>query len=481
MACADLRSLALPNTTITLAEEVAAGALDLSSTYALAPPEDFSTLPALCHVAGTIRPTPDSDIMFELWMPVEGWNGKFMVTGNGGAGGAIWHSSMIEPLERGYAAANTDTGHEGAPFDFSFALGHTEKFVDWGHRAVHETTVLSKAIIAAHYGSSASRAYFWGCSTGGRQGLKAAEMFPEDFDAILAGAPGNTTGSLLAYILLVRNTVTDASGALPPAKLEVLKEAAIAICDAHDGVADRVINEPGQCEFDAAVTQCTVGDGQDCLTASEVEAARRVYAGVVSPRTGEVLYPGPEPASEPGWAGAAAGAPDNDLATTYYRSVVAGDRSWDPRTFDVDRDIPLVDAASGAAVAGADLSAFAAGGGKLILYHGWTDGALSPGATIDYYDSVVRELGEQVVGSSVRLFLVPGMDHCAGGEADMILDLVTPLERWAETGEAPERLMDSRPAGATTFARSVCAYPRVSRYTGSGDFADAASWVCEAP
>jgi len=479
-ACADLAALTLPNTTITTAEIVAAGAFVPSGP---SPPQlsvrpDYATLPAFCRVAASIKPTSDSDIRFEVWLPAEGWNEKFMGTGNGGAAGAIFYWNMAEPLARGYAVANTDTGHEGTIDDRRFAMGHPEKWTDFAWRAVHEMTVTSKAIVAAHYGTQARNAYWSGCSTGGRQGLKEAQRFPEDYDGVIVGAPAAHISGQVSLSILVQRLLTDATSPLPPAKLPLLKEAAIAACDAKDGVTDRVIGEPAECAFDPSSIQCEAADSSGCLTPAEVAGARRLYAGVVNPRTGEQVYPGPGPASEPS---AAQFASNFSIGTSHMRYRVVENPDWDPFTFDFDADIEKIRAADGGADAmDPDISAFAARGGKLLLYQGTTDGLVPYPNTVNYYQSLEAKLGSEATREHARLFLVPGLDHCRGGEGAFDIDYIGALERWVEAGDAPASMLARRPPGGTQFTRPVCPYPQIPRYKGAGDNTDAANWECVA-
>lgn len=490
LSCADLGALAVADTTIASAESVAAGAFTSPAPAGPGPGADYSRLPAFCRVTGSIAPSPDSDIRFELWLPDEGWNGRFMQTGNGGAAGSIVHASLADPLARGYAVANTDTGHQGAGGDFSWAVGHPEKLVDYQYRAVHELTRVGKAIAAARYGSPAEKSYFVGCSTGGRQGLKEAQRYPEDYDAIVAGAPASNWSALMALSITIQRNI--GPNGLGVDKLGVLKEAAIAACDAGDGVNDRVIADPGSCGFDPASLACGSGQNGQCLSASEVAAAKRIYAGVVG-ESGEVLMPGTGPGSEPLWA--AYSSPQFSIGSNYFRDAVASDPSWSPAAFDADRDLARAERADGGAADAMDpdLSAFIARGGKLITYHGTTDGLIPYGNSVDYHESLIERLGADAVEESVRFYLVPGMDHCAGGEGAWAVDWLTPLERWVEDGQAPEALPAAHPVGlpgappaapgnaGEPFTRPVCPYPQMARYAGSGDEHDAPNFECANP
>jgi feruloyl esterase len=490
LQCEQLASFPVPRTTIESAAVVAAGAFESPAPgQPGAPAGDFSTLPAFCRVTGSIQPSPDSDIRFELWLPAEGWNGKFLQTGNGGAAGAIVYGSLAEPLSRGYAVANTDTGHQGGGGDFAWAVGHPEKLIDYQYRAVHELTIVGKAITEARYGQPAEKAYWDGCSTGGRQGLKEAQRYPEDYDAIIAGAPASNWSALMSLSVLIQRNL--GPGGLGIDKLGMLEGAALAACDATDGVSDRVIGEPGQCGFDPASLQCDNGDSGQCLTATEVAAAKRIYAGVVD-SSGEVLMPGTGPGSELLWAAYAS--PQFSIGTNYFRNVVMKDTSWDPATFDVDEDLAAAERVDAGATKAMDpdLSAFIARGGKLITYHGTADGLIPYGNSVNYYESVVRKLGAEKVEDNVKLYLVPGMSHCSGGEGAFDIDWLTALERWDGQGETPEALPAAHPAAvpgppgapptpSRPFTRPVCPYPQVAKYKGSGDVDDAANFECAEP
>jgi feruloyl esterase len=487
--CESLAMLTLPNTAISAAETVAAGAFK-SPAPAFGPGPDFANLPAFCRVQGSIKPTSDSDIRFEVWLPTEGWDGKFMQTGNGGAAGAIVYSSLAEGLARGYAVANTDTGHQGAGGDFAWASGHPEKFTDYAYRAVHELTVVGKAVTSARYGKQPERSYWNGCSTGGRQGLKEAQRYPEDYDAIVAGAPANNWSALMGLSGLIQRNLTGPQG-LSMAKLGVLTEAALAACDARDGVTDRVIGAPKMCTFDASTTQCANGKTDGCLTPTEVAAAKRIYAGVVT-NAGTVLMPGTGPASEALWAAYAS--PQFGIGTSYFRSIVFNDQSWDPATFDIDADVARAEAQDGGAAKAMDpdLSAFVARGGKLITYHGTADGLIPYGNSVNYFESVVAKLGADAVKDHVALYLVPGMSHCAGGEGASAIDWIGALEAFDRTGHPPSSLAASHPATpppgppgvqappSKAFTRPVCPYPQLAKYKGQGDETNASSWECAA-
>lgn len=487
VACSELASRAPDFTTIDSAELVAAGKFQEPPGYVSLFPVDYSNLPAFCRLTGSIRPVPGSDIGFEIWLPENGWNGNFLQSGNGGAGGSILYFTMVEPLARGYAVAHTDTGHSGGGGDFSWAEGNPEQMTDFQNRAAHELTRAGKAITTVRYDRAPEKSFFQGCSTGGRQALTEAQWFPADYDAIIAGAPAGNWTPFMALSTIIERSLT--SGALPVTKLATLKEGAIAACDGDDGVLDRVISEPGRCKFDPRSLECGPEPSEGCLTPTEVAAARRIYAGIVT-QDGEVLTPGTGPASEPAWA--AYTAPGFGLGSSWFRHVVHGDPDWDIASFDPESDLkraePLDD--DGLDTMNPDLSEFVANGGKLLIYHGTTDGLLPYGSTVEYYESVVEKLGADAPKDSIRFYLVPGMDHCAGGEGAFLIDWLGAMERWAEVGAPPGALAGTHPTSwfgqppsedARSFTRPVCPYPQIARYTGSGDTSDASSFECAEP
>lgn len=482
VSCEALKGRSFEQTSISDAQPVAAGAFRLpASTQPGPPPPDFSKLPAFCRVQGSITPTPDSDIRFEVWLPAQGWNGKFVQAGNGGAAGSIVHASLGEVLARGYAVANTDTGHQAAGGDFSWAAGHPEKLTDYAWRSVHLLTGIGKAITTAHYGKKPAKSYWYGCSTGGRQGLKEAQRFPEDYDGIVAGAPAANWGPLMSLAIHVQKNMNGPQG-LGVDKLGLLKEAAIAACDGLDGVTDRVTTNLKACRFDPAVLACKPGESKQCLAPAEVDAARRIYAGVVDSE-GKVYFPGTGPGSEPLWA-AYAGGPFA-LGTSYVRNVVAKDPTWDPATFDIDRDVPRISAADGgqSVAMDPDLSRFIDRGGKLITYHGTTDGLISFGNTVNYVDSVKAKLGVAKTDQGLRFYAVPGMDHCSGGEGAHQVDWLGALDQWVDGGRPPDTLPGTHPAApqGKSFTRPTCVWPKLPKYKGAGDVADAANYQCAAP
>jgi len=471
--CQALAALRLPDTTITVAEHVAAEWHYTPGTGA------YTRNPPFCRVAATLKPSSDSDIQIEVWLPATDWNGKYQAVGNGGWSGSINRAAMTLALGRGYATSSTDTGHTGS--SASFALGHPEKLIDYAYRSEHEMTLKTKAIIAAYYGNGPRHSYWNGCSAGGKQGLKEAQRYPEDYDGIIAGSPAaNWTGRAAQSLWSAQAVHNDDAGYIPPDKYPAIHNAVLTACDSLDGVTDGVLEDPRRCHFDPAVLECTGADGPGCLTHAQVEAARKIYGPSVNPRTKRPLYPGLEPGSELGWA-TWAGPQPLSIGLDYFRYVVFEDPKWDFRTLDFDRDVARAEKLDAGRINAVDpdLKPFLAGG-KLIQYHGWSDPQIAPGNSVDYYDSVLARLGGAAkVQDSYRLFMVPGMAHCGGGDGTSTFDMVTALEQWVEEKRPPARIAASRVRnGKTDRTRPLCPYPQTAVYQGKGSTDEESSFVC---
>lgn len=487
-SCESLTSLALPNTTITSAQTVAAGDFTppASSARDLGAPVDWKQLPAFCRVTATIHPVPDSDIKIEVWLPIAGptptWNSEFEADGNGGWTGSINYKYLGAALGRGFAAAMTDTGHQGG--SASFALGHPEKVIDFGYRAVHEMTLKSKAIVEAFYGQAPKLSLWNGCSAGGREGLKEAQMFPEDYDGIVAGDPiADLVGRSLGGVWMAQAVHQEDASLITPEKYAVIHKAVLETCDAMDGVKDGVIENPMLCKFDPATIACKDGNSTGCLTAPEVEAARKVYSGVINSKTKEVVFPGLAPGSELGW-GTQAGPRPFGAATDYFKYIVFKNPDWDYKTLNFGDDIALAEQADHGTInaTNPNLRAFFERGGKILQYHGWSDQQMSAGTSPKYYDSVLSAVGdEKLVQRSYRLFMVPGMRHCGGGEGADTFDKLGTLEEWVKSGKAPDRIVASRvEAGKVVRTRPLCPYPQTAVYNGTGSTDDASNFTCKA-
>jgi len=482
--CDNLSKLSLPQTVITMAASVTPGAFAPPASFSLSlQPGDvaYKNLPAFCRVAATMRPTSDSEIKIEIWLPPSAaWNGKFMAVGNGGQAGEIYYHKMGLPLTLGYAVASTDTGHEGKGDDGSYALGHPEKVIDFGYRAVHEMVVKSKAIVAEYYARNASFSYWNGCSTGGRQGLEDLQRYPGDFDGVIAGARANNPRSAAQIMWVAQAVHKNEASFIPASKFPAILKAVLNTCDASDGVKDGVLEDPTRCKFDPNAILCKGADGPDCLTAAQVDSARKIYSPAINPRTKGQIFPGFEPGSEKGW-GFAASAQPPQLSLTGLRNRVFKDPNWDYKTFNFDSDVALLDRESQAVNAmDPNLRPFFSHGGKLLQYQGWNDNLIAPQNSVNYYNSVADTLGgASKVNDSYRLFMVPGMAHCRGGDGTDRFDVISVLEQWVEKGKVPESIIASRYVGdKVERTRPLCPYPQVAVYKGTGSTDDAANFAC---
>ena len=488
--CDSLASLVLPNGTITAAEAHAAGAFTppmppgrpLSERQA----QQYAALPAFCRVAATLSPSSDSDIKVEVWMPAEGWNGKLQAVGNGAFTGNLRYGggrSMASGLERGYATASTDTGHVGGSAEFGY--NHPEKVVDFGWRSVHEMTVTAKQVIGAFYGDGPQYSYWFGCSAGGRQAMKEAQRFPEDYDGIIAGAPGNDwMGRAAGSLRVAKHLEANEDARLSDDEVQLVHTAVLEACDAADGVTDKVVGDPERCHFDPAVLQCSGarGDTDACLTAAQVHTVQMMYSSPENPKTGRAIT-GVLPGSETNWTNLGWTRSARGTGLDQYRYLVYADPTWTIDQFDFETDIVAAEETDNDTLNALDpdLRPFFAAGGKLLAYHGWSDAQISPANATQYYGRVVETVGDEAaVRDGFRLFMAPGMGHCAGGEGPNAFDALTAMEAWVEEGRAPDRIIASRTRdGAVDRTRPLCPYPQRAVYTGTGSTDDAENFVCQ--
>jgi Tannase and feruloyl esterase len=501
-SCASLKQVTLPNVTISVAATIAAGAFvppDQKPDEKI--PPIYKKTPAFCRVEATLAPSSDSDIKVEVWMPASGWNGKFRGVGNGGFAGYIAYPALAAAVMQGYATASTDTGHSTT--DATWALGHPQKVVDYGYRAIHETAVDAKAIIKAFYGDAPKHSYFGSCSNGGRQALMEAQRFPDDYDGIMAGAPANAwvpmvTGGL-GFIQLMHG-----AGYIPPAKIPAISKAVNDACDAQDGVKDGVLNDPRQCRFDPAALRCKGQPTDACLTDPQIKTLKAIYSGAHD-AAGKQIFPGLLPGAEDGedgWADWVMGKEEGKslgvfFVGGYFANMVYERGDWDPQSAKVDSAMKLAYEKTGDQLdaMNPDINPFLARGGKLILYHGWNDPGISPLNTVNYYDQVVKAVGTQKTEQSVRLYMVPGMQHCGGGPGANFFgqiesaprsgadhDIFTSLVQWVEDGKAPGTIIASKygdeEGKILEMTRPLCPYPQAAKYNGSGDPKAEASFSC---
>jgi feruloyl esterase len=443
-----------------------------------------------CVVQGLIQP----EVRFEVGLPGS-WNGRLYMFGNGGyAGESLAATARVArrdaALAKGFATAQTNTGHDAAREPLASFAASPQKLSDYAYRAVHVTAQTAKQLARAYYGAPASRSYFDGCSTGGRQGLISAQRFPEDFDGLVVGAPVlDFTGTMLHYA-----KIQQAFAATPRLadKLSLLAEKVYAKCDAADGLSDGLIDDPRRCPLDLAsdLPRCSSDASEACFTPAELKSLEAVYAGVGSfpgfPVGAEVAAPvqaGSRSGWDP-WLVGSGGRPPVQVTfgETFFKHMVTLGPEADWRSFDAARDAEKLQAVATLLNAtDPDLGRFRARGGKILMYYGWADPALNPMMGVGYYERVRATMGP---GTSdfFRLFMVPGMFHCSGGVGPNPVDTATPLVDWVERGTAPERLPAVRRRGEEVLrTRPLCAYPQVAKYKGSGSIDDAANFACATP
>ncbi len=484
-ACEALGALKLQDATITAAVDVYAGTFRAPGANANGTPMNT---PEFCRIAATLTPTPESHIRIEVWLPpTAAWNGKFLGTGNGGAAGIISYPALAAGLAKGYATTNTDMGTSTTGLDFSFGVGHREMVVDWGYRSTHLMTVAAKAIAKAYYTRDPQQSYFMGCSTGGHQAITEARRYPDDYNGIVAGDPANNRVRLhMNGYWAYEATHDDPASYLPPSKLPMINKAVLNACDKIDGLADGIIDDPRKCTFDIASLQCKGEDGADCLTAPQVAAMKKVYQGPKNPRTGELIFPGMYLGSEINPLGmdrTLANAPGSRLprpsaGLAYWTNWKGPGYDWDKdATMVINELSPILDDAD------PDLSAFRKHGGKLLLYTGWADPLIPAADTLHYYEGMQKKMGgAQSTAEFARLFMVPGMGHCAGGNAPTRFDALGALEPWVEKNAAPEKMLAAQVSqGAVVRTRPICVYPEIAKWNGTGSQDDAASFSCKVP
>ena len=469
-------------------------------------------LPAFCRAIGLIQPESGSDIRFEVWMPSEGWDGRLYGVGIGGFAGSIDHLALGMAVKAGQAGAATDTGHAAAATDSTWAKGHPERVRDYGWRAIHLTTLAAKKLISAFYGRGPQRSYFVGCSGGGRQGLVEASRFPEDYDGILAGAPAALWTDLVMSMTNAIQAQRPSGRGIRHEQAHLLQEQVLKQCDAIDGQTDELVEDPRLCKFDYSRLACGTSNSPQCFTPSQLDALKRIHAG---PRdasgrqlTGGYLPSGSEagtPSPMLGWEGYLLTGPTDGprveaLAGGLLQNFVQGEFST-TATFDFDKDPARLRATLAADLdADPNLGRFFERGGKLILWHGWADAAIPPEATLKFHESVLHSSGPRAK-DSMRLFMIPGVQHCFGGAgADVFGQLAAPqpgetaersmvaaLHAWVEQGKSPETIIGRRGHGGATGIpatgperqRLLCAYPAKAVLNTGADPDKAASYRCQ--
>ena len=488
---------ALADCTIAAAQGKAPSGTTITSAKVIAA---TGRAPKHCQIEGHVA-TPGNEVNFRLGLP-ERWNGKFYFVGVGGLGGTI--GNLNKGLSRGYAAASTDTGHLESDRTWG---ANRAKEIDYGHRGTHVTAVAGKALAGAFYGRTVQHAYFEGCSNGGRQALMEVQRYPEDFDGIIGGDPATGTPMQAGRALVYQKMLAAPENYLATEKLELLSRATLAACDTSDGLQDGLVTDPRLCTFNPETLKCAGPDQPTCLTGGQLDVVKQLYGGAKL-ASGE-MYAHPFPVGHEGgptgWRAWISGLerptrqPDGTLAYTgsylpsgyrlseqnmRFLALDDDDPSFNWRTFRLDRDLPRMKTMSEIlSPLDPDLRPYRSRGGKLLMYHGWADPAISAYGTVSYYDKVLKTVGGQAqMDEFARLYLVPGMHHCSGGPGPDEFDMLPVLENWVEKGTAPGPVVArSAMEGRLDRTRPLCPHPQVARYTGTGSIEDAASFRCEVP
>lgn len=528
-SCSRLAGLNLPHTVITQAEAMAAGDF-------LAPDGNNYTVPAFCKVHGVAVPTKDSHINFEVWLPSDTWNGRFYQLGTGGMSGSLdaFTGKLVEGIERGNVVAMTDGGHQSSiltekgfqAINPDWALHQPEKIIDFGYRALKETTDSAKSLIKAYYGRQQAYSYYVGCSGGGREAMVAAHRFSKDWDGILVGAPANHfVRTAMNFAWADRAVFGDKASQIPVSKLPAIQKAALASCTEQAHVVNGIATDARFCRPDTQTMVCEGEENDKCLTRAQAAALHKLYDGVRSPSTGELIYPGFTPSMEAetgdtgGWnvrfmadrreKGIERG--PEAFINRFFRMMVVDDMAWDSASLDFDRDIELamkktVNGERLVDILGPvspDFSTLQEQGAKVIMYHGWGDAALTAVGGIADYETVVRKTGSlRETQSFYRLYMVPGMLHCSTGpgahsfgqvhtanrlpalKQDAAHDIAMALEEWVEKDIVPEKVIATKyinddPGKGVAFTRPLCPYPQLAIYDGVGDINEAASFSCQ--
>jgi Tannase and feruloyl esterase len=506
MSCESLARLSLPQTTLSLAQSTAADTFTPPvPDWAKAFMHPKSVPAAFCRVVGHLHPTGDSDIKFEVWLPLSGWSGRYESVGNGGFAGFIRYDSMVNPLMGESVVASTDDGHDApaiGPTAADWALGHREKIIDYGYRAVHLTAVTAKAIASAFYGRAPAHSYFVGCSKGGQEGYMESQRYPEDFDGIISGAAANDWVNLFtSFVWNESINLAAKEGYLTPEDLKSIDKVIMKACAKDGDFEHGFLSEP---------LQCQVKGGALGLTPKKLHTYESIHQGPKG-SAGQPVFAGQPYGSELGWSGVVS-VPSFEAAATdaqmsmyggnFFRNFVYQDRNWNFKNLNLDKT--LKDAREiGEIMNATDVSfkRFKARGGKYIAYAGLADSIVTPLSAVHYFESVVSAQDKVPAAALAktqefyRLFLAPGVCHCgggpgpnefgqAGGAGDAEHDLVVALERWVEQGVAPKRIIATKFNGDDQFkgvamTRPLCPFPQVAKYSGSGDVADAKSFACD--
>jgi feruloyl esterase len=433
----------------------------------------------------------------ELWLPIAGWNGHFRGTSPNGLGGVINYNAMGVGLSDGFAVASTDTGHQGGDTAW---MQVPDKVTDFAGRAMHETTVVGKALTTAYYGTAPRFSYMIECGGGSAAALHEVQKYPADYNGVVVGGhAAHLTRQIFGQLWLWSVAHPNGVAILPSTKLRVLHEAVLAKCDRLDGVKDGLLENPTLCSFDPKEIECrsadpstssgspraeSRGDGPNCLSAPEVDAVQKIYAGPTNPRTNERIWSPLYRGSELDWSFFTEAGSPIGIATSTLRDGILKDPTWDYRTtpLDLDRHVALADRSDIARVnaSNPDISAYVQQGGKLILSGGWNNALVPAGAVLDYYQRVEATIGRENTQRALRLYMVPGMIECNGGSGTDTFDMLDVMRRWVERNQAPHEVIASRVEhGQVVRTRPLCPYPQVATYRGEGSTDEARNFSCK--
>ncbi len=487
-ACERLASISLPSGKITSAVRVDAGTFTPPAGRR-GSPEPFRDLGAFCRITTTTPTALASDAKTEIWLPIDNWNHDYQPAGGGFYGAGMGYARMREILRGGSATSASDSGMDGG--GLGALIQHPEQLKNIANAPFHAMVEQGKALVAAYYGAAPRFTLMDECGNGGsRDAVAMVQRWPGDLDVATAiGSTNYGTHHGIAQMWLYWATHRNAASYIPEEKYAAIHQAALDACDAKDGVKDGVIEDPPHCRFDPGVLLCKGSDSPACLTAPQVEAARKIYETPRHARTNAVLYGPMVPGSEFSWPPVAGSPRPYPYAEQFYRFFVFHDPNWDYKTFtpDFSADVDRADAPENLPMNATDpnIAPFIDRGGKLIMMGGWNDD-LGPGNNVNYYESVVRTIGAAKARNGIRLFMVPGMAHCLAADFPTIyrvdFDLPGAAKQWKQTGNAPDDIVvTTTRKGEPAQKRRVCAYPKVSQYKGKGDAGDPANFVCKTP
>jgi feruloyl esterase len=468
ISCEQLKNLRLPDVTILEAESLKNDTIE----------GQVITVP-FCRVLGKIS----KEINFELLLPRQ-WNKRFLMSGGGGFVGSIQNSFRYS-VNSGYATVGTDAGHKGSGVEADWALNNMERQINFGRLAIHLTAAVSKSVIHSYYCADPAYSYFIGCSRGGGQAMVEAQQYPEDFEGIVAGAPAFSWPAIGAkFIQNSQKNYPDpkdlSKHIITKDNLRLLQEQVLKQCDVLDGISDHILNDPRDCKFDfSALPVCPEGQANaDCFTPQQLAAIKVVYAALTNKQ--DTIYPGFPYGAENedgGWdvwiAGCNPYTPTPSLhymfGTNMFKYLVFNDPEWNYGKYDFSTfsdDTRYASAYLDATQT--DYTEFRKRKGKMIMYHGWNDPALSAFETIKHYQEVEQK--DKNIQSYIRLFLLPGVLHCDGGPGPDNVDWLRLIRNWVENDKAPERLvLSKKEKDKIIMTRPVFPYPKVAAYSGKGD------------